>query len=268
MKKNKFFGIYYKHQSLSGYVLAVIVSHANEGDMVQIITNDKSYFIKDTKSVKVSFEGIDFDVHQEDIDITGHISYGPLLKPKKDIMSYYRYLPIECKHNIYSMYHPLSGEVKVNDETISFDNGNGYIEGDQGRNFPKQYLWLNAIDNNASITLAIATIPLGLFKILGVTCLIEYQGKEYRFGTYNFAKAKKIDKNHMVIKKGKYVLEVFVDDKDGHALKAPVKGNMNRTIHECPSVDIRYTLTKKNKVLFEVKHPAATYEYVFEAQKK
>ena len=261
---NKFSGIYYKHQSLSGYVLAVIVSHSNEGDMVQIITNDKSYYIIDVNSVEASFEGIKFNVNQNDLTITGNISFDSLLKPKKDVMSYFRYLPIECKHNIYSMYHSLFGSLVINGEKIDFTNGNGYIEGDQGRNFPTKYVWLNAINERSSITLAIASIPFKLFTITGVTCLIEHQGKEYRFGTYNFAKAKVIEKNHLVIKKGKYLLEIFIDNNDGHALRAPVKGNMIRFIHECPSVGIEYRLTYKGKAILKETHKYASFEYVFD----
>ena len=263
MRKNRFFGIYYKHQSLDGHVLAIIKSKSNEGEMVQIIDNDKSYILKDISSVTISFEGISFNVEQDDLSLVGHISYGTLLKPKKDIMSYYRYLPIECKHNIYSMYHNLSGQISINNKVIDFNNGNGYIEGDQGRNFPNNYLWLNAIDNKSSITLAVATIPLGLFKILGITCLIEHMGHEYRFGTYNLARVKILERNHILIKKGKYILEVHIDDNNGHALKAPKKGDMVRTIHECPSVPIRYTLSYRGKTILDIKHDYASYEYVF-----
>ena len=35
MKKNRFFGIYYKYQTVDGYTIAVISSTANEGDMLQ-----------------------------------------------------------------------------------------------------------------------------------------------------------------------------------------------------------------------------------------
>lgn len=263
MRKKHFFGIYYKHQNSNGFTIATIVSEANEGDMVQIITNDRAYLIKDVSQVKASFKGIEYNIHQEDLSLKGSISYGALLKPKKDIMSYYRFLPIECKHKVYSMYHPINGELLLNDEHISFDNGDGYIEGDKGRNFPKEYLWLNASNREASITLAVATIPLGLFSIKGITCLIEHNNKEYRFGTYNFAKVVKMNKFNIVIRKGKYILEINVDDNEGHALKAPHKGDMVRYIHECPSVKIHYTLKRKDKVLMDVIHPYASFEYVF-----
>ncbi len=232
--------------------------------MIQVITNEKSYLVSDTESVKATEEGISFHLDQEDIKIQGELTYGSLLRPKKDIMSYYRYLPIECKHNIYSMYHSLEGVLTINGKDIDFTNGRGYMEGDQGRNFPSRYIWLNAIDEQSSLTLAIASIPLGLFTIIGITCLLEHEHKEYRFGTYNFAKAKQIQKNHIIIQKGKYELEVQVEEYQGHGLKAPVKGDMVRVIHEAPCVPISYCLKYKNQILMEKKHPYASFEYVFD----
>ena len=99
--KNRFFGIYYKYQTKNGFTIAVIKSVSNDIDMIQVITNEKSYQIKDLSSVDVNFERIIFNVHQEDINIKGTIKCGPLLKTKKNVMSYYRFLPIECKHKIY-----------------------------------------------------------------------------------------------------------------------------------------------------------------------
>lgn len=261
--KNKFFGIYYKHVSLNGDMIAIIDSVSNEGPMVQLITNDFAITVKDISQVKVSMKGISLDIHQDNVDIVGDISYGELLKNKKDVMSYYRFLPIECKHKIYSMYHELMGSLAINNKNISFDRGYGYIEGDKGRNFPKEYLWLNASKPETSITLAIATIPLGLFKILGTTCIINHKGKEYRFGTYNFAKTVLISKNHVTVKKGKYVLDITIDDFDTKKLKAPEKGDMVRYIHECPAVAIHYTLKKKDEVVIDTNHPYASFEFMF-----
>lgn len=261
--KKKFNGIYYKHQTLDGYTLAVIVSNSSEGKMIQIITNENSYLVKDTSSVYVSFQGIIFDVHQEDLNITGHIYYGKLTKPKKDIMSYYRFLPIECKHKVYSLHQRLLGCININNKQISFDDGDGYIEGDKGRNFPQKYVWINASSAESSIVLAIASIPLGFGTITGTTCIIKNKNKEYRFGTYNGASPLEISKNEIVISKGSYMLKVNIEEYDSHALKAPQEGCMCRFIHESPSVGIRYELRKHGKLIFDVKHPYASVEYMY-----
>lgn len=262
--KKRFWGIYYKYQSLDGFTIATIDSYSNEGHMIQIITDEKSYLVKDDSSVKTSMEGIEFNVHQEDLDLVGQIKNLNHLKPKKNIMSYYRFLPIECKHQIYSMHQDLEGKITINGKDVDFDKGHGYIEGDKGRNFPTEYLWFNASNNEAAVTLAIATIPLGLFTIKGSTCMVEHNGKEYRFGTYNFAKPVKISREEIVLKKGKYLLAIIPEnDNPAHALKAPVKGDMVRYIHECPAMKARIILTKKGETIFDVVHPHASLEYVF-----
>ena len=264
MKRNRFFGIYYKHQSIDGYTLAVIDSFSNEGKMIQVITNDKTYLVKDTTQVHISNQGIYFNINQEDLKINGTIEYKGLHKPNKDIMSYFRYLPIECKHNIYSMHHKINGTLNINNQIISFDNGDGYMEGDEGRNFPKKYLWFNASKEDTSITLAIADIPLGIFHILGNTCLIKTKDKEYRFGTYNFTKVTKLTRNHISLKKGPYTLEIqLLDNSSFHPLKAPQKGDMVRYIHECPSIEARYILKRKSDIIIDITHPYASFEYVF-----
>lgn len=262
--KNHFFGIYYKHQAKDGYTLAVIISRANEGPMVQVITKYGSFYIKDTSSIKADRNGMTFHVNQEGLVMEGTITYSDMIKAKKDIMSYYRFLPIECKHRIYSLYHRLSGSLTINGEVIDFTDGNGYMEGDKGRNFPSKYLWLNSVSPAFTIMLAVASIPLGLFTIQGITCEVCLDKKEYLFGTYNFAKMKVISKDHLLLKKGPYTLEIFIDDHEGHPLKAPVKGNMVRFIHECPSVRIHYLFKKKNIVLKDGYHDYASFEYVFE----
>ena len=161
------------------------------------------------------------------------------------------------------MHHSLNGELIINNKIINFDNGNGYIEGDKGRNFPKNYLWLNAINKEASITLAIATIPLGLITITGIACLIEYNNKEYRFGTYNNAKVLIKERNHIVIKKSKYLLDISIGGFDGHKLKAPVKGNMIRYIKENINVHTSYKLYYKDDELLSVDDPLSSLEYMY-----
>lgn len=263
--KNKFFGIYYKYQSPIGDTFAVITSTSNEGDMVQIITSEGSFLVGEKSKVEVSLTQISLDVHEDGLEMRGNIECSNFMKPKKDIMSYYRALPIECKHQIYSMHHDLKGKVTLNGKEIDFDGGDGYIEGDKGRNFPNQYLWFNASNQQIAITLAIATIPLGLFSILGSTCLLRYQGKEYRFGTYNFARVKKISKDGVILKKSGYLLRILIlDDNKGHRLKAPVKGDMVRHIHECPSLKARIILERKGAAILDVVHPYSSFEYVFD----
>ena len=82
------------------------------------------------------------------------------------------------------MYHKVNGEMSLNnDRTPVFIDALGYIEGDSGHNFPKNYIWYNSILEDVSVTLAIATIPLfGFIKFTGLLCFIK--GKDFEYTKY------------------------------------------------------------------------------------
>ena len=64
--------------------------------------------------------------------------------------------------------------------------------------------------------------------------------------------------------KGKYRLTInIIDDNSAHKLKAPVKGNMTRFIHECPALKARISLLYKNETIFDVIHQYGSFEYVY-----
>ena len=264
MKKNRFFGKYYKFINKDLFSFAIIVSTANEGDMLQVITPDKSYYIDDPKSVEVVDTAITFNINQDDITLNGKITLGELHPLKKKVMGPFTYLPMECRHEIYSMHHSLNGNISINGKDISFDDGIGYIEGDSGTNFPKKYVWYNSVTKDMTTTFALASIPfLGFIHFTGILCFVKTKDKEYRFCTYNGAKLKKIDDKEIVISKGKYSFILSINNKDGHLLKAPVKGDMVRYIKENLNIATSYKLMFKDQVLFEVNDPISSLEYMW-----
>ncbi len=125
--KNKFYGKYYKFISDSGYVFSCIISNANEGDMIQIITPDGAFFIDDTKSIIVDGNTITFNVNGNGLSITGTLKLGDLSPLKSKVMGPFTYLPLECKHVIYSMRHTLNGNLIINNTVYSYNNSLGYI---------------------------------------------------------------------------------------------------------------------------------------------
>ena len=151
-----------------------------------------------------------FSIKQKDVTLVGKLFLGNLNPLKKKVMGPFSYVPfMECRHDIYSMYHEVQGEIIINNEKIDFMDGIGYIEGDKGRNFPKKYVWYNSITKNASITLAIATIPIAFINFIGVLCFIKSKDKEYYFCTWNNVKVKKLKHGIINLSKGKY--ELYLD---------------------------------------------------------
>ena len=264
MKKNRFFGKYYKFINKDLFSFAIIVSTANEGDMLQVITPDKSYYIDDPKSVEVVDNTIAFNINQEDLILNGKITLGELHPLKKKVMGPFTCLPMECRHEIYSMWHTLRGTLLINGKEVSFNKGRGYIEGDSGTNFPKRYVWYNSVTEDITATFALASIPLfGFIHFTGILCFIKTKEKEYYLCTYNGAKLKKISDDGIVIKKGKYSFVLNIKNEGGHLLKAPVKGDMVRYIKENLNVPTSFKLLKKDETLIEVNDPISSLEYMW-----
>ena len=264
MKRNRFFGKYYKFISDDRFCFAVIKSHANEGDMLQVITPSKASFITDPSSMKIEGNVIAFDINQEDISIKGTITLGELHPLKKKVMGPFTYLPTECRHEIYSMHHDLKGSLIFDGKEIFFDKGVGYIEGDSGTNFPKRYVWYNSVTEDVTATFALASIPLfGFIHFTGILCFIKTKEKEYYLCTYNGAKLKKIDEDEIIIKKGKYSFVLNIKNEGGHLLRAPVKGNMERYIKENLNVPTSFKLLKIDETLIEVNDPISSLEYMW-----
>jgi len=264
MKKDYFFGKYYKFVSLDGFSFAIIDSVANEGKMMQIITKDKSYFIKDVSKVNVKDDSISLNINEDDLVLKGEIIFGKLHPLSKNVMGPFSVFKMECKHSIYSMYHEVSGVILYNNNKYNFNNGYGYIEGDEGINFPKKYIWYNSVNRDYGLTLAIATIPFGLINFTGLLTFIKTKDKEYRMCTYNFGRIKEVNKDRIIIKKGKYILTINIKNEGGHMLKAPVKGDMNRYIKENLNVTTSFVFKKGNKSILENIDPFSSLEYMFD----
>ena len=264
MKRNRFFGKYYKFISDDRFCFAVIKSHANEGDMLQVITPSKASFITDPYSMRIEGNVITFNINQEDISIKGTITLGEFHPLKKKVLGPFTYLPMECRHEIYSMHHTLKRNLLIDGKEVSFNKGRGYIEGDSGTNFPKKYVWYNSVTEDITATFALASIPLfGFIRFTGILCFIKTKEKEYYLCTYDGAKLKKISEEEIIISKGKYSFVLNMNTKDGHLLKAPIKGKMDRYIKENLNTLTTFKLMKKGEVLLQVEDPLSSLEYMW-----
>ena len=279
-KKKKYFeGWYVKLTGSNKKTIALIVSYHidNKGSkyaMLQIAgiagfceKTDASEFLADEDNFNVKLgesvincNGLDLNFAQNGHYVKGKINFGKMLPLKRDIMGPFASFPfMECKHAVISMSHKLSGELVVDGEHYSFDNGIGYIEKDMGVSFPSEYMWTQGSDGNMSVVAAVAKIPYLGIKFPGCICSVVISGQEYRMATYNFAKATVSDIK-TIIKRGKYRLEIVVLEKDSHVLTAPVNGDMNRTVYESPSAAVRYTFSENGKILAEMICPNAGWE--------
>lgn len=266
MRKGRFAGKYYKFISQSGFSFAIIIAYSNEGKSIQLITKDCSYEIKDCDSIVVKEEKVfEFHIRQKNLNLQGTITIDKLNPLKGNVMGPFEHIPfMECKHSIYSMYHGLSGWINIGDKKISFQNGYGYIEGDAGKNFPKKYIWYNSVLPGKTVTIAIAHIPFAFFSFTGVLCFVKTEQEELSMCTWNGVKIRKAADGIVELTKRKYKIHVELDKLSGHALKAPVQGDMKRIIKENLVVPSKYTISYDGIIVLETTDPYSSCEWVDE----
>ncbi|GLC81996.1 hypothetical protein LBYZC6_41100 [Lacrimispora brassicae] len=295
-KRIKYFeGWYFKHQN-GDTVLAFIPGHSIDEKGVkhpflQIIWNENSYsldfaeedYLVDRKRRRIilgnnlfSPRGLKLDIQSEDITIQGMIRYGPLSPIGYSIMGPFQLVPfMECRHEIISMAHTLRGSLKVNGRILDFNGEKGYIEGDKGRSFPRDYLWLqcNRFPEEASVMVSIAHIPFMGHSFQGCICVIQYQGEEYRFATYLGVKVVCKRETAVILKQGPYVFKIFLTNRNrkktarfSHRLLAPDQGRMVRFIKEEHLLLARFLLYKEEELIFDLTSDYVSFEYAPEPE--
>ncbi len=284
-KKSFFEGWYFKHQKGDDTISFIpginIDSKGNRSAFIQVITNRNSYNInysfskfivyKDKLRIKIgdsifSSKGIEIHIKDEGLTIDGKIEYDLLTPVKYDIMGPFSFIPfMECSHSIISLYHKLRGNLIINGEDVSFNDGVGYIETDRGNSFPKTYLWTQCNDfknEKISIMAAIADIPFMGINFKGCICVVYYKGREYRLSTYNGVKILKYNCKSLMLKRGKYELQIKVTDGNPQKLLAPSSGNMCRTIHENAACSANYKFYIEDNLVFDIESDNCSFEYV------
>lgn len=260
--KNYFEGYYYKHQK-EGRTLCMIAGQTGTEKFIQVITEDFAVKVPCTKGNIFSKSGVLLNIQTSKISLKGAIRYRGLSPIKYDIMGPFRFFPMECRHGIISMRHSLVGSVMLNGEKIDFTGGIGYMEKDSGKSFPSNYAWIQANDfqEPCAIMAAVATIPVCGLHFRGCICVIQYQGREYRLATYLGGRTLICTKNRIILKQGKYRLEIRVKEKEGMELSAPQNGRMVRTIRETASCPAEFRFYINGKAVFCLYSQHSGFEY-------
>lgn len=264
--KEFFEGYYYKHQK-GDETLCIIAGKAGTARFIQVITEKQAWQVPFTEGNKFTTGGIRLAIETPELSLKGEIRYENLTPLGTDIMGPFRFFSMECSHGVISMGHRLRGKVELNGKTIDFTGGKGYIEMDKGRSFPSAYTWVQANDfadalqEDCSIMAAVAKIPFFGLHFRGCICAIYYKGKEYRLATYRGVRVLECSRRRIVLRQGKYRLEIEIEGGGGHRLRAPVKGEMSRTIVESASCPAWFTFFCRGKLIFHLRSEHAGFEY-------
>lgn len=257
------------------HVFIQVFMSKKDGDHVSLKTSyfrfshdDFSYghdvFFVKIKDNYFSKHQMTINLHQDDIDIKGTLKIEGITPIKRhlfmpNIMGFFGYFNfMECYHGVISMTHRLSGLLTYNQKTISFDGAKGYIEKDWGTSFPRNYVWLQSNhfkNEKTSLMFSFADIPFLGFYFKGLIANLYYEGKEYRFATYNGARVKKetiLDKAvYYHLKKGRYSLIIEAKSTTEIALASPKNGSMIEQIKEGLSGTIHIKLFDRKVLLYE-----------------
>lgn len=280
--KDYFCGWYFKCQS-DRRTLAVIpsvhISGGKKSCSVQLISDDEAWNARfpfeDFSEAKDGFNicvngnrfgesGMSLDLNAPGCRAKGCVRFGKLSPIRYDIMGPFRFLPfMECRHSVLSMEHTVTGNVRINGTDYRFDDGVGYIEGDRGRSFPKEYAWAQCNFGDGSVMLSVADIPVGLLRFTGVIAVVMWRGKEYRLATYLGGRAVKIKNGEIVIRQGGAVLTARLLERRERALLAPENGAMSRTIRESASCRASFRFRHGTHTLFSFDTSRASFEYEY-----
>lgn len=256
--KQFFEGRYYKHQKGNNSI-CFIVGYADDSQFIQVITNEKVLQYNTLEYCTITPNSFEINAPE----IRGKVEYKDITPIQGNIMGPFQYFPMQCSHEVVSMYHTLSGGFWIENQWLDLQDGVGYIEGDKGRSFPKKYLWLQCNDfpQKCSIMVSVAHIPFAFCSFTGCICSIIIGTKEYRMATYKGVKIVKAEKECIILKQGNLRLEIYVQPSMAHPLKSPFKGKMVHTIHESNCSFAQFHLYENDKEILKVESNNCSFEY-------
>ena len=296
-KKNYFEGWYLKHVSADqkqvySFIPGISTAKNDKHAFIQIIngiTGETHYVVYPIESfeykankfwVRVgdstfSESGIDINIQDQNIEVTGALKYGELSQYpgsliSPGIMGWYSYVPfMECYHGIVSANHTLTGDLLINKSKLDFQNGRGYIEKDWGTSFPECWIWLqsNSFPNSeTSLFISVAKIPwLGNY-FMGFIAFLFHEGEYHIFATYNGSKLDHVKRQDntltFCLSNSKEVLKARVEINSAGELIAPTRGEMNRRIKESLDSNVEVSLAKNGETIFEGRSVRAGLEVI------
>lgn len=279
-KRGFFYGWYFKCQSAAQTLAVIPAVHQAGGKRtcsIQIVTEEQSWtaqfpaddFRRRGRRISIGRNwfgerGMRLEVCVPGLEAKGRLEFGPLFPLRYDIMGPFSVIPfLECRHSIWSMRHTVRGTVHINGAAYSFDQAEGYWEGDRGRSFPKEYVWTQCSFPGGALMLSVADVPIAGFHIQGIIGVLLLDGREYRLATYLGAKADGIRNGLVRVRQGGMELEAEVLEKTGMPLKAPARGDMVRTIRESAACRARYRFRKDGRTLLNFETDRASFEYEY-----
>lgn len=241
-----------------------INSHYYRFDIKDFFYNRESIMIKENmlgiNKLKINVGDFIFD-----LDIK------PSVQLKKygltnNAMGCFKLLPLCTYHEIVFMNSKVEGTITTSKNSVKC-LGTGYMEKNYGMRFPKKWLWIQSNhfqNHNINFVLAVADI----FKeIKGFFCILNVNGEEFRFATYNCSKVTltpSVDGVNVILEKNKALLIIQIKNAISHTLIAPTKkSQMNKEISESLNSTLTLSLYEDGELLLEDTATNVGYENLY-----
>ena len=283
MRKNESFcGWYFRCRAGEKTLALIPAAHTAEGrttGSLQIITRDRCWNVPFSGEETAVAEaepravldrnifcgrGLRLELERVGLSARGVLRFGPPAPPRYDVMGPFCGVPgMECRHRVFSFRHRVDGLLTLNGEEYRFEQGTGYIEGDRGCSFPRQYLWTQADFPGGALMLSAAEIPLGPVRFTGVIGAVLLGGRELRLASYLGGRAARIGGGRILVRQGPLTLEAACLEPPRNTLCAPAAGAMRRAIRENVSCRARYRLARSGKTLLGFETDGAAFEYEY-----
>ncbi|MFA6856534.1 MAG: tocopherol cyclase family protein [Treponema sp.] len=209
------------------------------------------------------------NIDESDLKIAGNLNYSemqfyPRTPGHPGIMGWFSFIPgLECRHDVLSMNHTVSGTLQMNGKLLDFTEGSGYIEKDWGWNFPSSYIWMqcsNFDESGTSFMMAVARVPIVPFAgkgILGFLGFLQTRGKIRTFGTWNRWAVKNClfpgnGEGTVMLTDGHEQIDCCVKSSSAGMLKAPAKGAMSQIVKESINASVSIRVTGKDRTVFSL----------------
>ena len=175
------------------------------------------------------------------------------------IMGPFSFIPwMECYHGVVNISHTIVGSLMYNGGALDMTGGEGYIEKDWGKSFPKSWIWMQAnhfSTPKASFMFSLARIPWLGTTFTGLICFLRTDQGFFRFATYNGAKVRELvtegNQIKATLKNPTHTLAFTATYTSGGILKAPKNGMMLRDIEESITAQVTVDLLDaQGNVLF------------------
>jgi tocopherol cyclase len=211
-------------------------------------------------------ECISIEIADSDRTLRGELNFDglvpwPVTFTSPGIMGPFAFAPfMECYHGVLGLDHAVRGSLVMNDETVNFDGGRGYIEKDWGQAFPQAWIWgqSNHFEQlGTSVTISVATIPWLGKSFRGFIIGLWHNRELYRFTKYNGAKitSLRLTDSHVILQLANrtHRLEIEAARSEGGLLHAPYRSEMLQRVTESLTATIAVKLIelKGGRVLFE-----------------